>query len=130
MGIQLHGPTRKRATRIMEFGPDPNYIEWEGGPRAESFATLCEACLEESRNTGKAAPFGRPEDYARGKANLFPDEGGGVILAVEVPEDIILLACNEFFPRAHGLIQFDLGSGLVELRTAWPNLNKTIRPID
>jgi len=32
--------------------------------------------------------FGAPEEYARGKAAEFPDEGGPVILVVDVPQDI------------------------------------------
>ncbi len=38
--------------------------------------------------------FGMPEEYARGKAAEFPNEGGPVILAVEVPQHIIARAIN------------------------------------
>jgi hypothetical protein len=41
--------------------------------------------------------FGRPEDYARGKVGRFPDEGGPVILAVDVPDDIVQRAANDWF---------------------------------
>lgn len=73
--------------------------------------------------------FGTPEEYARSKAAQFPDEGGPVILAVDVPDDIIQRAVNEWFPLSQGLVQFDLGAGLEELVTAWPNLPKEIRSV-
>jgi hypothetical protein len=68
--------------------------------------------------------FGAPADYARGKAAVFPDEGGPVILVVDVPEDIIARAINEWFPLNQGLVQFDTGAGLEELMAAWPRLPK------
>ena len=69
----------------------------------------------------------RPEDYARGKAQQFPDEGGPVILAVDVPDDIVQRAANDWFPLSQGLVQFDPGAGLEELIAAWPDLSKEIR---
>jgi hypothetical protein len=71
--------------------------------------------------------FGRPEDYARSKARQFPDEGGPVILVVDVPEDLVQRAANVWFPLAQGLVQFDPGAGLEELIVAWPVLHKEIR---
>jgi len=59
--------------------------------------------------------FGTPEDYARGKAQAFPAEGGPVILAVDVPDDIVQRAVNTWFPLSQGLIQFDVGAGIEEL---------------
>lgn len=56
-------------------------------------------------------------------------EGGAVILEVDVPEAIINLAVNEYFPRSQGLVQFDRGAGLEELREAWPALQKVIKPV-
>jgi hypothetical protein len=73
--------------------------------------------------------FGTPEDYARGKAREFPDEGGPVILAVDVPDDIVLQAVSEWFPLSQGLVQFDPGAGLEALLAAWPNLVKEIRSL-
>lgn len=69
--------------------------------------------------------FGTPEEYARGKAREFPDEGGPVILIVDVPDQIVLSAATEWFPLSQGLIQFDPGAGLEELAAAWPDLVKT-----
>ncbi len=71
--------------------------------------------------------FGRPEEYARGKAREFPDEGGPVILVVDVPDEIVQHAVNEWFPLSQGLVQFDRGAGLEELVAAWPNLTKEMR---
>jgi hypothetical protein len=120
MSILLHGTTLDRARRIEAQGPDPDYVEPGDTVRAESFST----CVE-----GGPFPLGTPEDYARRKAALFPNEGGPVILAVDVPDDIIALAVNEYFPLSQGVIQFDQGSGLEELRAAWPTLRKKIRQV-
>ena len=46
--------------------------------------------------------FGTPEDYARGKAKEFPDEGGPVILVIDVPEDIVQKAATAWFPLSQG----------------------------
>ena len=117
MTLVLHGTTRQRAERIAAVGPDPEFVE-PGGGRAEGFSTSL-----------AAGPFlfGMPEDYARRKAALFPDEAGPAILAVDVPDEIIERATDEYFPRAQGLIQFDPDSGLEPLLAAWPNLAKEVR---
>ena len=73
--------------------------------------------------------FGRPEDYARGKAMQFPDEGGRVILVVDVPDDIVQKAANDWFPLSQGLVQFDPGAGLEELIAAWSTISKEIRSV-
>jgi hypothetical protein len=73
--------------------------------------------------------FGTPEDYARGKAAEFPDEGGPAILVVDVPDDIVARALNEWFPLSQGLVQFDLGAGLEELVAVWSTLEKHILDI-
>lgn len=66
--------------------------------------------------------FGTPEDYAHGKAKEFPEEGGPVILVLDVSQEIVLKAVNDWFPLSQGLIQFDLGAGLDELIEAWPEI--------
>src|SRR5262245_13316123 len=117
MAIVLHCTTRNRAEQIMARGPDPDFTE-PGGGRAEAFST----CLESG-----PFPLGTPEEYARRKAAGFPDEGGPVILAVDVPDEIIALAVDEvYFPLSQGVVQFDEGAGLTELRAAWSTLSKQI----
>ena len=73
--------------------------------------------------------FGTVEEYARGKSREFPDEGGPVILAVDVPVEIVLKAANDWFPLSQGLVQFDHGCGLEELLQAWPTLVKETRNV-
>ncbi len=73
--------------------------------------------------------FGRAEDYARGKAREFPNEGGPAILAVDVSDPIICRAANDWFPLSQGLVQFDLDAGFGELVIAWPTLTKEIRNV-
>ncbi len=122
MPILLHGTTRHRAERIMALGPDPDFVEPGGMARAESFSTYLER-----------GPFLllRPEEYACGKAAHFQNEGGAAILAVDVPDHIATLAVDEvYFPLSQGLIQFDEGAGLEELRAAWSTLWKEIRSVE
>lgn len=111
--ILMHGTTRQRAERILEFGPDPRFREPGGRASDDGFSMNLES---------GPFHFGTPEDYARGKAKEFPTEGGPVILVVDVPEEIVLKAANEWFPISQGLVQFDSGSGLEELVAAWPEL--------
>ena len=59
----------------------------------------------------------------------FPDEGGPVILTVEVPDAIVQKPLNDWFPLSQGLVQFDVGSGLEELIAAWPVLFKKITDV-
>ena len=128
MAILVHGTTRQRAKKMLVEGPDPDFREpfpssGEGAvARAESFSTYLES-----------GPFSLspPEEYARHKAALFPDEGGPVILKVDVPDDIIALAVDEvYFPLSQGVVQFDEGEGLEELRSVWPTLPKQIVPVE
>jgi hypothetical protein len=118
MAILLHGTTRYRAVRILARGPDPDFRESPGGPRAEGFST----CLEFG-----PFPLWHPEDYARYKARAFPTEGGPVIIRMDVPDEVIAMAVDEvFFPLSQGLVQFDEGAGLEELQLVWPRLTKQI----
>lgn len=121
MAVLIHGTTRYRAERIKVNGPDPNFVEPGGVGRAESFSTYLEQ-----------GPFlfGTPGEYACRKAADFPNEGDAAILAVDVPEAIIALAVNEWFPLSQGLIQFDERAGLSELLAAWPMLSKDIRSVE
>jgi len=46
---------------------------------------------------------------------------------VDVPDDLIALAVDEvYFPLSQGVVQFDEGAGLEELRAAWSSLPKQI----
>src|SRR5262245_29615410 len=121
MAILLHGTTRFRAEQIAAGGPDPDFVEPGGGTRAQNFSTYL-----------ASGPFllGRPEEYACEKAALFPTERGAAILAIDVPDDIVALTSSPYFPLSQGIIQFDEGAGLEELRAAWPTLWKEIRSVD
>lgn len=115
--ILLHGTTR-RAEQIIRDGPNPRFQEPGGQAFADGFSMTLE--------TGPFY-FGTPADYARGKALKFPDEGGPVILAVDIPDAIVRRATSGWFPLGQGLVQFDRGAGLEELVSAWPALAKEIR---
>ncbi len=122
MAILLHGTTRDRAVQILAGGPNSNFCESPGGPRAAGFST----CLEFG-----PFPLGRPEDYARYKALDFPNEGGPVIIRMDVPDEVIGMAVDEvFFPLSQGAVQFDEGAGLEELQSAWPRLAKQIVAVE
>ena len=120
MAILLHGTTLLRAKRIEAYGPDPKFVEPGDAAEAEEFSTYLDI---------GPFPLGTPEEYARCKATLFPNEGGPVILAVDVPDDVIALAVDEYFPLSQGVVQFGAGTGLEELRVVWPTLSKEIRPL-
>ncbi len=106
-----HGTTRLRAEAILRDGPDPNFMEPGGLDRAEAFST--------ARIQGPY-PQGSPELAANNKANLFPNEGGPVILEIEVPEAIVTKA------DLGGEVRFEAGFGLEELLVAWPSLPRRI----
>ena len=113
----LHGTTRHRAEAILRDGPNPHFRE-PGGERGQTGFSMSLA----------AGPFpvGTPELYARRKARAFPNEGGPAILEVDVPDETIALAINDWFPLTQGFVQFDLGAGLVELLKSWPLLEKRV----
>jgi hypothetical protein len=118
--ILLHGTTRRRAEQIIQQGPNPRYLEPGGRPTEDGFSMALE---------GGPFHFGSPEVYARGKAKEYPDEGGPVILVIDVPDEIVQRAVNEWYPLSQGLVQFDSGAGLEELLAAWPALMKEIRSL-
>jgi hypothetical protein len=122
MAVLLHGTTRRRAEQILARGPNPDFIEPGGGSRAEGFSTYLEI-----------GPFTlmRPEEYARRKADLFPEEGGPVIVAIEVPSELINLASDDlYFPLSQGVVQFDEGAGLEELRANWVGFRKCLISVE
>jgi hypothetical protein len=118
-----HGTTRHRAERLQHTPPDPDFVEPGGNRygRAEGFS----AVIAGEQDVG----LGSAERYARMKAANFPEEGGPVILEVEVPARIVDILRND--PIANmvvnsGEVRFEPGLGLEELRQAWPNLVKRI----
>lgn len=123
--ILFHGTTFWRAKQILSGGSDPGFVEPGGNTPAENFS----ACL----------PFGpfectdTPEQYAWGKSRAAigegRDEGDPAILIVDVPDDIIALAVDEWFPLTQGFVQFDRGPSLTALLAAWPALEKRILPV-
>ena len=123
MSVLLHGTTRWRAERILADGPDPDFVEPGGmATRTDGFSTYIEA-----------SPYLLlpPEAYARSKSMTFPTEGDPVIVAMDVPEEIIMLAVDdELLPLRQGLIQVDKGAGLEELLAIWSTLPKQIRPVE
>src|SRR3954452_16799294 len=101
--ILEHGTTRVRAEQILLHGANPRFQEPGGQAWDDGFSMNLEA---------GPFVFGTPEEYAQGKAREFPNEGGPVILAVDVPDDIVQRAVNAWFPLSQGLVQFDPGAGL------------------
>jgi hypothetical protein len=121
MAILLHGTTRDRAESIVTHGPDPNFVEQGGSSRAEAFSTYLQV---------GPFPLGTPEQYTRSKAAQFPNENGPAILAVDVPDEIIAPAVDEvYLPLSQGIVQFDQGAGLEELRAAWSTIPRQILPV-
>ncbi len=116
MAMLHHGTTRIRAESIILLGPDPDFVE-PGGARAEGFS---------SSLASGPFPLGKPVEYAVAKSKIFPDEGGPAIVEIEVPDEIVSLAVSAWFPLSQGVVQFDEGAGLTELREAWPLLSKQI----
>lgn len=104
----------------MQQGPDPQFRE----PGAEIVDAEFSLSIE-------AGPFlfDRPDDYARAKSDDFPDEGGPVILAVDVPDIVVEKAVSDWFPLSQGLVQFDHGNGMEELLDVWTELWKEIRSV-
>ena len=102
-----------RAAHILQNGPDPRLIV--GGDTVIGFSMA-----------PAAGPYslGDPEDYARGKARLFPHEGGPAILEMDVPESIVALAVHP-----GGEVWFGAGFGLEELLAAWPRISKKVVPL-
>jgi len=129
-----HGTTRKRAELIIRNKPDPKYREPHGCDLADGFSTA---------GPEGPWPFKSPSTYAEGKARLFPDEGGPVILEIAVPRSIVCLVLHDdeagvsFGPentiedlvaiiRCWGEVRFTSGRGIEELRDAWDSIAKRI----
>lgn len=114
--LLVHGTTRRRAEQILDLGPDPRYREPAGQGLEDGFSMYLES-----------GPFyfGTPDEYARGKASEFPNEGGPVIMVLDVPDEVVQRSATEWFPLSQGLVQFDPGAGLEELAAIWPEVART-----
>jgi len=119
MPTLIHGTTRQRAENIIRNGPNPRYHEPGGVPVNDGFSMYVD---------GGPYVFDSPEVYARGKARQFPNEGGAVILAVEIPEEIVN-AADPLLPIEGGVVQFVEGFGIEELLSVWSALPKEIRTL-
>jgi hypothetical protein len=51
-------------------------------------------------------------------------------VVVEVPDNLLAFTDHVFYPLSHGVVQFDEGAGLEELRAAWLTLSKHIRAVE
>jgi hypothetical protein len=121
-----HGTTLHRAQRLLIAPPDPDFIEPGGDrySRAEGFS----AVSADEADVG----LGSAEQYARSKSANFPDEGGPVILEVEVPAWIVDILRNDSLAGmvvASGEVRFEPDLGLPELQQAWSTLTKRIVPL-
>jgi hypothetical protein len=108
--ILLHGTTRRRAEQILALGPDPSFREPGGLALEDGFSMN----LEDG-----PFHFGTPEEYARGKAREFPDEGGPVILVVDVPDQIVSNAATEWFPLSQGSTRVRASKNLWRRGRTW-----------
>ncbi len=107
-----HGTTRRRAESIVRNGPGRNPRETGIYERAWGFSAAI---------VGEECESGPPERYARGKAEQAADEGGPVILEIDVPEDVMDAALVTV-----GEVRFEMDCGLPELLQSWPTLPKRI----
>jgi len=107
-----HGTTQQRARSILLTGPNADFMEPGGVDPARGFST----CPIQG-----PFPYGTPEQYAAGKAGLFPTEGGPAIIEIETPDDIPARDID-----AGSEIRFEPGVGLEELLKAWPTLTKKV----
>jgi hypothetical protein len=124
--LLVHGTTRRRAELIVKYGPDANFRE-PNGTTADGFsASPAEGPFE----------FGSPEDYAQGKAAIFPNEGGPALVTFDLPDGLAanivggvgeLIAGKAF--HAGTEVRFEPGGGLEALVAVWPQLTKTINLI-
>lgn len=74
-----HGTTRNRAEAIIQNGPDPQFREPNSTTDVEGFSAA--PCF---------GPYaqGDPVIIAKGKASLFPDEGGPALVEFEFPRKL------------------------------------------
>lgn len=135
----LHGTTRDRAERILQYGPDVHFVEPEGMTTAGNISFTIE---------GMESVVGESVTYARGKAVAFPNERGPSVIAIDVPDEIVRMAAVEHLSLFGGLIvynegadlrdlaalcggviQFDSGPALDHLLSQWSTYVKVIRGV-
>jgi hypothetical protein len=58
--------------------------------------------------------FGMPDEYARGKAREFPDEGSPVILVLAVPDEVVQRSATDWFPLSTTFRKFQGSFGELE----------------
>lgn len=140
----LHGTTRLRAERIVQSGPDVYFVEPGCDDSQENFST----CIE-----GHVSAVGDSEEYARGKARQNPSDRGPALLAIDVPEEIVLSAAREhlaafddvysgrvrfdwrqatparLLAACAGAVHFVPGPTLERLLAVWDELTKEIREV-
>ncbi|HEV3449483.1 MAG TPA: hypothetical protein VG099_32905 [Gemmataceae bacterium] len=81
------------------------------------------------QDDGNLAAWHNP--IPRVKLQWFPNEGGAAIVAVDVPDNIIGLAVDQLYlPLSQGIVQFDEGAGLDELRAMWSALKKQVHLVE
>jgi hypothetical protein len=102
----LHGTTRTRAESIAQDGPDVTFVEPGGRGIAENFSFTAE---------GKPSAVGDSLAYDRGKSTAIPNELGPVIVAVDVPDDVVRMAAVEHLSLYPGIIEYDEGADIGEL---------------
>jgi hypothetical protein len=109
-----------RGQSILANGPDPTFREPGALPNqtAEAFSSSIPGLPRSAYATGDARAA------AVGKANSFPNEGGPVVVQVEVPLGIAQQAQRP----ALGEVRFAPGEGLEALLAVWANLAKRLCP--
>ena len=123
MALLWQGTTIDRANRILANGPDEHFVEPGGhhGDPAGGFSTTLAGFIPLPDEAGC-------ENYARLKANVFPNEGGPAIVEVEVPDLIVDIVLHDpvgqFAFRDMGEIRFVPGYGLEELQRIWSSFPK------
>lgn len=102
----LHGTTRARAERILQQGPDVNFVEPGDTRGAENFTFTVE---------GTRSDLGASVVYALGKAAEFTNERGPAVVLVDVPDDIVRHATLEHLALFEGIISYNIADGLNDL---------------
>ena len=118
--ILHHGTTRWRAEQIVAGGPQLVWRDPDTGEvdTAYGFSTA---------RPNARHDFGTPERYARGKATQSPNQGGPVILELDIPDAVAMCSDPDMRPDEYC---FNLERGYQELIAAWPSISKRIIPLD